>query len=399
MPGVSIGTDRILRVDGRRFFPIGVRHTPEGASPALLREAGFNCIRWAPFGWDHLETEFSLPEDLAGLAFYAYLYVYGDLSTDAPRREAALSKLVSAIRQHPALLCYEQRNEPAYTHRNFAMPKSPPEGMAAGSALVRRLDPDHPIRVGHGVTNLVGTLRKYNDAVDIVGCNPYVVLPPHIRGHVGFRPDGRYVDCADQTLSAVGELTGKMMRVAEGRPVWMQIQASANENWFNEEYSPECRGQGVYEFQKLYPSRWEMRFMAFNAIIRGATALEWMMIGLHVDSSHWQDVRGVIGELSCLHDVLSAPNWDSAVTLEYDEIGFSDWNGVECLVKMPEGKPWILAANTQFDPMQARFGCLPDGVGEELEVVGEDRTVPVRGGSFTDRFQPYEVHVYRSSNS
>ena len=54
---VSIGADRILQVDGRPFFPIGVRHVPEGSSPGMLREVGFNCIRWAPFGWDCQETE------------------------------------------------------------------------------------------------------------------------------------------------------------------------------------------------------------------------------------------------------------------------------------------------------------------------------------------------------
>lgn len=391
---VTIGKDRILTMNGRRFFPIGIRHMPKGASAGILREAGFNCMRWSPFGWDHQASECQIPSDLDGLLFYAYIFIYGDLSEDCKHRAEVLSKLVHRVRDHPAFLCYEQRNEPAYTHRKNYLARSSPEGMAAGTQLIRQLDQDHPIRVGHMVCNLVSTLKRYNQAVDIVGCNPYVVSPPYMRHHVGLRPDGRMVDCPNQTLSAVGELTTKMMRVAEGRPVWMQIQASSNENWFNEEYSPECRGQGAYEYQKLHPSYWEMRFMAYNAILRGAIGLEWMTIGLDVNSCQWQEIRRVVGELSALQDVLCSPTWHSMVDVTYEELGFSDWTGVESMVKLNQGDPWLLAANTQFDPMQATFSHLPEGLTADLEVVGEHRTVPLRDGSFSDRFQPYEVHVY-----
>jgi hypothetical protein len=105
----------------------------------------------------------------------------------------------------------------------------------------------------------------------------------------------------------------------------------------------------------------------------------------------------VIGELNSLHDVLCAPVWPGRMEIEYREMGFSDWTGVETLVKELGGQYWILAANTQFDPMVATFSKLPDGIGASLEVVAEDRGVAVRAGAFTDRFQPYEVHVYRGT--
>ena len=84
---------------------------------------------------------------------------------------------------------------------------------------MRRLDPNHPIRLGHMAANLVATLRGYNDAADIVGCNPYPVQPPGLRMTV--RRDGKYVDSPNQTISSVGDYTSKMMRVGQGRPVWM----------------------------------------------------------------------------------------------------------------------------------------------------------------------------------
>lgn len=173
---VTINKHRILQVKGRPFFPIAARHIPIGATPALLKEVGFNAVRWTPFGMDTLEEDsWTIPHDLDGLSFYAYLYNRGDLSSDVERRRRELTRLVDAIKDHPNLLCYEQRNEPAYSHKNYAKAQSPPEGLIAGSNVIRSLDPNHPIRVGHMCCNLVATLRKYNPAVDIVGCNPSLV--------------------------------------------------------------------------------------------------------------------------------------------------------------------------------------------------------------------------------
>lgn len=397
---VTIGPDRILHVNGKPFFPIGARHMPLGATPSLLKKAGFNCMRWVAFGGDGMTLPVaSLPKDLGGLMFYPYVFDRGDLSRDAKRRRKDLEALVRKVRNHPALLCYEQRNEPASIWRDSARPQSPPKGLIAGSQVIRDLDPNHPIRVGHLVSNLVSTLRKFNPAMDIVGCNPYVLIEPGQRLFVGARQDGKLVDCPNQTLSGVGELTTKMMRVAEGRPVWMQIQAMANEDWFSLFHTPENRNSCRYEHTRLIPTRWQCRFMTFNAIIRGATGLEFAMFKLSANEPAWIGVREVIGELRDLHDVLASPIWNGTMQIDYRELGFGDWTGVETLVKLHRGRPWILAANTQFDPMEATFSNLPEGIGEMLEVFGENRAVTVKAGRFTDYFRPYEVHVYAAQEA
>jgi len=392
---VTIGEDRILHVNGKPFFPIGARHMPIGATPAVLSAVGFNALRWPAFGTDTAAIPpAEVPDDLGDLMFYPYVYNRADFSEDAGARRELLTELLLNVRDHPALLCYEQRNEPAYTPRNHARSQTPAEGFIAGSRLIRELDPHHPIRVGHMTCNLVSTLRKYNEGVDIVGCNPYVVNHPEMRRFVGTRTDGKTVDTPNQTLSAVGDLTTKMMRVAEGRPVWMQLQAMANEDWYNEEHTPENRGLGIYEHHRLFPSRWQMRFMAFHAIVRGATGLSWALHRVEINSPHWQEVYQVIGELRELHDVLCAPVWPKGLEIEYKELGFSDWIGIETLVKIHRNRPWIIAVNTQFDPMEAVFSHLPPQVSSKLSVFGEDRSLSVHANSFADRFQPYEVHIY-----
>ena len=392
---VTVNRDRIFLVDGKPFFPIAARHMPNKATPDMLYNVGFNCMRWTPFGTDASEHDtFDVPQDFGGLKFYTYVYNRGDLTVEREKRTRELTALVNAVKVHPDLLCYEQRNEPAYTFGEPETPQSPADGFVAGSALIRSIDPDHPIRVGHMCCNLVSTLKKYNPGLDAVGCNPYVVIPSGMRRFVGFRPDGKLADCADQTLSAVGRYTSKMMRVAEGRAVWMQVQGSANENWYNPFHTPEMADLGLYEHARVYPNRWQMRFMAFDAIIQGATGLSWMMVRLPAEGGPWSDVCDVVGELSRLHQVLASPTSERTVTVEYTELGFSDWEGVEVLVKRHAERPWLLSANTQFDPMIATFSDLPEGLGGRVEVVGEDRELKVEGGRFTDRFQPYEVHVY-----
>jgi hypothetical protein len=336
----------------------------------------------------------ALPADFGGLMFYPYIYDRGDLSHQADRRQKELAALVRRVRRHEALLCYEQRNEPAFTWRNAARPQSPAAGLVAGSRVIRELDPHHPIRVGHMSGNLVSTLRRYNPAVDIVGCNTYVLNSPGHRLFVGCRQDGRFLDTPNQTLSAVGEMTTKMARVAEGRPVWMQIQAMANEDWFSLGHTPENRGSCRFEHTRLVPNRWQFRFMTYNAIIRGATGLEFAMNRLSVDEPAWIGVRDVIRELRDLGSVLAAPAWPGRLRLDYRELGFSDWTGVEVLVKLHRGRPWILAANTQADPMEATFSQLPKFSGGKIGVFGEDRTLSIRSGKFTDYFRPFEVHVY-----
>lgn len=393
---VTIGSGRILRINGKPFFPLAARHMPEGADYSMLQSVGFNSVRWTPFGFDGLPANQTSPKDFGGLYFYPYLFTNGDHSSDVKQRQFALRKLVESVRHRDDLLCYEQRNEPAYTPDNHRVPQSTPDGLIAGSNYLRELDRNHPIRIGYMNCNLVSTLRKYSPATDIVGCNPYVVMEPAMRYFVGCRLDKLIVDSPNQTLSAVGDFTTKMMRVAEGRPVWMQVQGAANENWYSEVHTPSNEGLGLYPHHQRYPTLWEMRFMAFNAIVRGATALEWMLIRLPVGSNAWRDIRAVIGELHTLHDVLASPTLDHPLTVDYRELGFSDFTAVEYLLKRTAGGDVMIAVNTQFDPFEPVFSNLPESFRKAVEVVGENREIVIDKAQFSDRFQPYAVHIYRA---
>ena len=384
---VIIRPDRILECDGKPFFPLQARHLPAGAAWRDMGEAGFNCFRHIVFGGLNMAGA-ELPEERHGLKICAYLY-----NRTLPEHEGELTAAVERLRDLPDLLSYENCNEPAWRPDAPEVVNFPAEGLAHGYRLLKQLDPRHPVHQAHGIGGTVEALRGYNACADIVGCNPYPVFPPGMRRHIGIRPDGRALDSPDQTLSATALYTRKMLEVGQGRPVWMQLQTMAWEDFagpFTEGGDPNPDPACV-----VYPTHTQMRYMAFADIIAGATGLLFSMFNLPFASPAWEDVQRLIGELSELHDVLAGRTVGLPLTTTYRNLGFTVWHGVQTLAKERDGRLYLLAANSAFDPAEVTWSGFT-GV-SALEVPGEDRHIMVRNGQATDAFEPYGVHVYRIS--
>jgi len=389
---VKLDENRITTVNDKPFFLVGARHIPEGGSPAALAEAGFNAYRWLAFGTESAGQDAVPPSD-EGLFFWAYIYDRAVIGR-SPNYRDQLEKLVRELRDHPAFLCYENYNEVAMRWRHIDG-KARPEELAEGSLLLKEWDADHPIWLAHACERTVETLREYNQCMDILGCNPYPIIPVGMRQHYGVRPDGRMLDCPDQTPHAVGRYTRKMMQVGEGgKPVWMLIQAMANEHWFSTEHCPEMTGQTVDETKILYPTYEQMRFMAYDAIICGATGLAFSMYKTPIDSETWRDVKRLVAELRGLEGALTARAVSDPIEVSYTDLGYTIWDGVETLARRKGDDIYIFAANTAFDPAQMTMRIRPLPNKGAAVVENEDREVVLENGSLTDYFEPYAVHVY-----
>lgn len=391
---VTIDKDRIVAVDGKPFFLVGARHMPTGGSPAILAEAGFNARRVRTFGVEKDPESDPIPDPDEGLYFWDYLYDRTILDR-APDYRRELEAHVRQVREHPLLFCYENTNEVARFWKTRE-PAVKPEELVAGTDLVRELDPDHPIWIAHTRHRTVETLSRYSPFGDITGCNTFPIAPMGMRRHVGVRADGRVQDCPDSTLHSVGKYADKMMRVGGGKlAVFMQIQAMAYENWFSPEHSPELAGQTVDESLILYPTYEDIRFMAFDAIIHGATGLVFALYKTPVGGAEWDNVVRVVRELRGLERALTGTPVTEAITTSYADLGFTIWDGVVTLARRCGDDVFVFAANTAFDPAEATFRSpLLDGH-PRAAVEGEDREVPIAAGTFTDAFDPFAVHVYR----
>ena len=388
---VKISDNRLLNVDGKPFFLIGARHMPMGGTPEMLHDAGFNACRYTVFGHEVAETE-EIPDMPEGMYFWAYLYDRADF-TKSPENEKQLREKISELREHPALLCYENYNEPTMLYHSDKV-KTEPEDLARGTDVIRELAPDHPVWLARSCTNTVQTLQRYNSCLDIVGCNPYPVTVPGMRAHIGVRPDGRMVDCIDQSVHSVGKYTDKMMEVAQGGPVWMLIQALANEHWFNPVHNPEFAGQGLDESKIIYPTYEQMRFMAYDAIVSGATGLAISMNKTPASGQIWEDIKHLVAGLNSLHDALCSPPVAGEIKVSYTDLGYTIWDGIRVLARRKENDVYLFAVNTAFDPAQAAIE-LPVDIGNSAEVVGENREIKVNGHTIEDQFGPYGVHIYR----
>jgi hypothetical protein len=76
------------------------------------------------------------------------------------------------------------------------------------------------------------------------------------------------------------------------------------------------------------------------------------------------------------------------------------WNfdaGVDTMLKAHSGSAYIFAIPGLQSSTGSKTFTLPDGVtGTSVEVVGENRTIPISGGTFTDTFaSEYTHHVYK----
>jgi hypothetical protein len=68
---------------------------------------------------------------------------------------------------------------------------------------------------------------------------------------------------------------------------------------------------------------------------------------------------------------------------------------IDVLVKRHAGSTYVLAVAMRDQPATATVTIPGLGAQATAEVLGESRTVDVRAGTFQDKFEPYDVHIYR----
>jgi hypothetical protein len=83
-----------------------------------------------------------------------------------------------------------------------------------------------------------------------------------------------------------------------------------------------------------------------------------------------------------------------APQLSFDRILVRSGSPVKVGGRASGGAVWLLAVNSSGRTVTTAIGVRGAGDGR-VRVDGENRTVPLRRGAFSDRFGPYAVHVYR----
>ncbi len=334
-----------MKFKGRVRFPLGLTTLPSVKNS--FREA-------AEAGFDHFMATSNgiFPELISEsrkYGLYLALYYYYKRDQTPESFVAGLRKL---YHDNPGLeervLYFEGEDEAVWNNWPLAPMRAAFEGM-------KKFEFRRPLYLCQAPRNKVGILKKYNEFSDCSGADIYPW------------PDGIHSELPNKTLSAVGEYTDKSFSAnPAGRPVFMALQGY---------------GRGKDAQCPDFP---QSRFMAYNAIMHGATGLEWY--GLNHEkpgTPMWPVLRDLAMELRSFESVLIEP-WNSRLMRS---------GNIEVRFKVIAGKPYIFAAEVEGKPGTLSFTS--DSGIRTLETVFENRSVRASAkGVFTDSFAPWAVHVY-----
>jgi len=376
---VRVDGDGMLIAGGRRKFITGLYQLPKVPGAwAEAAGAGFNLVHTAPRAGE------------LDLAHQHGLHAWVSLGSVAPSGRAAseahIRNTVLALKDKPALAFWETEDEPAYVWKKPGRTRVAPEAIIATREFVRRLDPAHPFYLNHAPTNLVATLRRYNDGAEILATDVYPVAPHGIRELYALWPDGQQGDFLNREISQVGQYADKMRQVAGGsRAVFLVLQAFAWED---------LRKQGRDPAMVLYPDRSQLRFMTYQAIAHGVNGvLYWGLSHTPPEAALWTDLKAVALELASLAAELAAPSEGVPLRLEYHDTGHSLDRGIEHIVKRSRNGAVIVAVNADKNPVEVSISGLERF--RACEVLFENRRVALAGGTLHDRFPPFQARVYR----
>jgi hypothetical protein len=394
---VTINSDGLTLIDGRKVFPIGLTLPPPPGSVAPngkdayaeLHSAGVTFIRTGPTGnyrWDNQAVEIEQTHEdaaaKAGLRCMPWLKELAQIKDTDAAGESMLKEVVEKFRSHPGLGIWKGADEPEWG-------KLPVEPLVRAKQIIRDTDPDHPVWIVQAPRGTLATLRPYDPTYDIAGCDVYPVsYPPGIHSLL-----------PNKEISMVGDYTKTMREVAGNKSVWMTLQIA----WSG------VTGPGK---TLRFPTFEQERFMAYQAIINGARGL--VFFGGHIPAA-WNERDGQlkwnwtffnrvlrpvleeVGENGKLEAALVAPDSKMRVVVKDPKGG--PVSGVEFCVRQTPDAIYLLACKREGPAIRVRFEGLP-GDSSTGEVMFESpRKVEAKSGAIVDWFGPFDVHVYRFTTS
>ena len=271
--------------------------------------------------------------------------VYGADPKTAAKQRALLEAEVRAFRDHPALLAWYISDEPTGS-------KVPPDRLAKTRALIKQLDPYHPVTV---VFMAPKAARRYADCMDIVMTDIYPI------------PHGPVASTGDATDFLVKEF-------AFDKPVWFVPQAFGGGEWWRREPTPQ-----------------EERIMTYLPVIRGATGIQYFIRhgqnGFPKSTSVWAECGRLALEMSELAPAVLSDEPRPEVVCSPSTVAAAAWRD--------RGMITVLAANIRNAPDTLRLEVKDAPFTGRAAVPFENRHVAVRDGVIEEMIDAYGTRAYQ----
>jgi len=271
------GRNRFV-VNGKPFFPLGLScQGYEAASDALLAkytEAPFNMIS-LPYFRPNREQLDNFAKHRLMVLYPVRCFFHGGKRAPKEIRSVAdelpvLKAALDPVKDHPAILGWNVADE--------ASPSFVPR-LAARRDWLETYDPDHPV---FGVFNRVDAIRAYLPAVDVLGTDIYPI--------------------GSRSASAAGDETVLTREGTFGQRALMQVM--------------QCFAWEDITYMKRpgrFPTREELRAMAWQMIAAGANGLYGFAFNMMVDlktleprNGGWEDCKVVAKEIAAAFPILLA---------------------------------------------------------------------------------------------
>lgn len=372
-------------------FPIGLYcvNTRFPTSNEVVKEfpeiakVGFNFIQSYQFEYDSTlpgSTDADAKKflDVAqqnGLKVLLGLYV--GLSDETIKQDIIhINERVTAFKDHPALFGWQLYDEPSTTD-----PPVPPRHLERAYGAVKAIDTVHPVTIAEAITVDENHLYAAGGGFDIVMPDGVSAIPLQ-ELHVSRRQDlARSVRfLAQRGRSIINHL--QVYNLAKDRLTCPPDQSA---QW------PECA-------INRYPTKDEIRFMAYDSIVLGAKGLSFLCYRFNYDEddpgddvspsanpAQWANIAAVSRELKDMSSILSASDSSISVTINPS-------SAVALSAKDYKGRLYLIATNPSPTAKTATFS-LPKAPAI-VTVLSESRSLTPKGNSFQDTFAAYDVHVY-----
>ena len=349
-------------LDDPSFFPVSVWLQPAGPA-AAYKAMGVNVYVG---GVD----SYPRPKDRE---FLDAIHKHGMFAICPYKKQYVEEKLF----EHPAFIGWMFGDEPDNVNQATGQVGRTPADLLADLARIRRDDPAHRVylNLGCGVANerFVGrgaTDEQYADypkACDIISFDVYPCN--------SIQPNG------PDRLHLVAKGIDRLRKWAgPEKKVWCWIEANKI-----------SKGEG------RAPTPDEVKTQIWMALVHGANGYGFFC---HSWAGERASVSAIAPEMQAalapinvevhkLAPVLNSPTIADAATVKP-----SMGSRVDAMVKRHEGATYVFAVNMFRKPEKATLTV--KGLGDATaEVLFENRTLPVKGGAFTDDFVPYAVRRYK----
>jgi hypothetical protein len=351
-----------VEIDGGMHFPLamyGVRIE----DMSEIAGAGFDLVhnyRWDGSGTNEEALEYLDAAESCGLC--AFIGFSRERLMDCD--EDFVARRVGALMEHPALFGWYLYDEPDIPSQYVS-----PVWLSRYYRLIKKLDPFHPVIVTCAHDDSV---CDYRHAYDVHWTQVYNGTR-HVAGRL---ENHRSLLGSDACLLAI-------------LPCFDRDQTAA------------VRGGSPADPSVFHPDGRRMRADAFMALAHDSSGLAWWWWGQGSDRyftvrqapEAWKQLQQIVADIRSLRPTLTSHGEiESSIERPPPAAEIHIWK------KKAGPETTIIAVNPTESECEIGVGLPECPETMKVEVLFEERSVEIRDGVLSDRFQPLDVHVYRFHN-